>query len=49
MKTTSVSCRLNEETRKALERAAESDMRTVGSLVGKIVTLWLRENGHLEK
>ena len=31
----------------ALERAAEADIRSVGALTEKILSGWLRKNGHL--
>jgi hypothetical protein len=35
--------------KKALEKAANADNRPVASLVEKIVTEWLREEGYLPK
>ncbi|WP_082483823.1 Arc family DNA-binding protein [Rubellimicrobium mesophilum] len=43
-----ISFRLPEETKAALERAAKADARSVSSLVTKILTDWLKTNGHLD-
>jgi hypothetical protein len=40
--------RLDPEVKAALERAAKDDMRSVSSLVEKILVEWLRANGHLK-
>jgi uncharacterized protein (DUF1778 family) len=42
-----ISFRLPEETKAALERAAQEDARSVSSLVTKIISDWLRANGKL--
>lgn len=43
-----VSFRLPEETKDALEKAARDDVRSVSSLMEKILTHWLREKGYLD-
>lgn len=48
-KTPSLGVRLHPETKAALERAAKADMRSVSSLVEKVLTEWLRTNGYLKK
>ncbi|KAB2752253.1 MULTISPECIES: ribbon-helix-helix protein, CopG family [Brucella] len=42
-----ISFRLPAETKAALEKAAQDDMRSVSSLMEKLVTDWLREKGYL--
>lgn len=44
-----LSFRLSPEKKEALEAAAEADSRSVSSLIDKIISDWLRENGHLPK
>lgn len=48
-KTPSLGVRLQPETKEALERAAKDDLRSVSSLVEKILVLWLREHGYLSQ
>jgi hypothetical protein len=48
-KTPSLGIRVAPDTKAALERAAEEDMRSLSSLVEKILTEWLRDNGYLKK
>lgn len=48
-KTPSLGVRLQPETKAALEKAAAADMRSVSSLVEKILVEWLKKNGHLKK
>lgn len=48
-KTPSLGVRLQPETKAALEKAAKADMRSVSSLVEKVLTEWLRSNGYLKK
>ena len=43
----SLGVRVAPETKEALERAAKDDMRSLSSLVDKILVLWLREHGYL--
>ena len=49
VKTPSLGVRLQPETKAALERAAKDDMRSVSSLVEKILVEWLRENNYVIK
>lgn len=44
-----VSFRLLPEVKEALDAAAKADHRSVSSLLDKLVTEWLRTNGHLAK
>lgn len=46
-KTRSLGVRLKPEVKMALERVAEEDMRSLSSLIEKILTTWLREHGQL--
>ena len=46
-KTPSLGVRLHPETKAALEKAAKADMRSVSSMVEKILTEWLREHRFL--
>ena len=48
-KTEPVSFRLQQETKAALEKAAKSDVRSVSSLIEKILIEWLKKKGHLKK
>lgn len=48
-KTPSLGVRVQPETKDALDRAAKDDMRSVSSLVEKILTEWLREHDYLPK
>lgn len=48
-KTPSLGVRVQPQTKAALEKAAEADMRSVSSLIEKILTEWLRANGYLKK
>lgn len=43
-----VSFRLPADVKEALEKAAKDDVRSVSSLMEKIVTHWLREHGYLK-
>lgn len=47
--TVPMSFRPNAETKAALEQAASDDMRSVSSLIEKILTEWLREKGYLPR
>jgi hypothetical protein len=40
--------RFAPETKKALKKAAAADMRSASSLVEKVMTEWLRQNGFLK-
>ncbi len=44
-----VSIRLQPNTKQALEKAAAADMRSTSSLIEKVLTDWLKKNGHLPK
>jgi len=44
-----ISFRLPEETKLALEKAAKDDSRSVSSLLEKLVSEWLKEQGYLPK
>lgn len=48
-KTEALSVRVPPAIKKAVEKAAKDDHRSVASLVDKIVTEWLREKGYLPK
>ncbi|MFG1414059.1 ribbon-helix-helix protein, CopG family [Xanthobacter sp. VTT E-85241] len=48
-KTPSLGVRVQPETKAALEKAAKEDVRSVSSLIEKILTDWLRERGYLPK
>lgn len=48
-KTPSLGVRLQPETKAALERAAKDDVRSVSSLVEKILIEWLRAKGYLKR
>ncbi len=48
-KTPSLGIRVQPEIKAALQKAAEADMRSVSSLIEKILTEWLRANGHLNE
>jgi len=49
VKTPSVGLRVHPETKSAIEQAAADDLRSVSSLVEKILIEWLRERGYLKK
>lgn len=44
-----ISFRLPPETKAALDAAAKADHRSVSSLVEKVLTDFLKKNGHLTK
>jgi hypothetical protein len=46
-KTPSLGIRVQPETKAALEKAAQADMRSVSSLIEKILVRWLRSEGYL--
>jgi hypothetical protein len=48
-KTPSLGVRVEPETKAALEKAAKDDLRSVSSLVEKILVQWLRSHGYLKK
>ena len=45
-KTTPLGVRSSEVTKAALAKAAQDDMRSMASLIEKILVEWLRENGY---
>jgi len=47
-KTPSLGVRLQPEVKAALQRAAKEDVRSVSSLVEKILLGWLTEHGHMK-
>lgn len=47
-KTPSLGVRVRPETKAALEKAAHDDMRSLSSLIEKILVEWLRANGYLK-
>lgn len=47
-KTPSLGIRVQPETKAALEQAAKDDLRSVSSLVEKILVEWLRAKGYLK-
>ncbi len=47
-KTPSLGVRVQPETKAALEKAAKDDVRSVSSLIEKILIEWLRSNGYLK-
>jgi len=48
-KTPSLGVRVQPDTKAALDKAAKDDLRSVSSLIEKILVEWLRENGYLKK
>jgi len=44
-----IGVRLSTETKKAAEKAAKDDFRTVSSLVEKLLVEYLREKGYLRR
>jgi hypothetical protein len=49
VKTPSLGIRLPPEVKDALQKAAKADVRSVSSLAEKVLTDWLKANGHLPK
>jgi hypothetical protein len=47
-KTPSLGVRLKPEVKEALQKAAEADLRSVSSMVEKVLTEWLRDKGFLK-
>jgi hypothetical protein len=45
-KTTPMGIRLAQETKDALARAAKDDLRSLNSLIEKILTDWVKESGY---
>ncbi|MBX9874651.1 MAG: hypothetical protein K2X84_07320 [Beijerinckiaceae bacterium] len=48
-KSAAISVRVANDLKKAAEKAAAEDSRSVASLVEKILAEWLREKGYLAK
>jgi hypothetical protein len=48
VKTPSLGIRVHPETKAALEKAAKDDMRSVSSLVEKVLVEWLKAKGYLQ-
>ena len=48
-KTPSLGVRLEANVKSALEKAAKDDLRSLSSLVEKILIEWLRDKGYLPK
>lgn len=48
-KSVPISFRLPPDVKDALEKAAKEDVRSVSSLMEKLVTQWLLERGYLNK
>jgi len=46
-KTPSLGVRVQPDTKAALEKAAQDDLRSVSSLIEKILVEWLRAKGYL--
>jgi len=49
VKTPSLGLRVHPETKAAIEQAAKADLRSVSSLIEKILIEWLRDRGYLKK
>ncbi|WP_292501017.1 hypothetical protein [Mesorhizobium sp.] len=49
VKTHPLGFRVEQELKEALERAAKDDLRSVSSMVEKILTMYLRDKGYLPK
>lgn len=48
-KTNPLGVRVQAETKAAIEKAAKDDMRSVSSLIEKILAEWLKSKGYLPK
>lgn len=48
-KTTPLGVRISEEAKAALAKAAKDDMRSMASLIEKILVEWLREKGYAQE
>jgi hypothetical protein len=48
-KTTPLGVRISEETKAGLAKAAKDDMRSMASLIEKILVEWLREKGYAQE
>jgi hypothetical protein len=49
MKTEWISVRVLPATKRAIDKAAKDDQRSIAGMVDKILTDWLREHGYLVK
>jgi hypothetical protein len=49
VKTPSLGVRLPADVKAALEKAAKDDVRSLSSLVEKVLTEWLRDKGYLKE
>jgi len=48
-KSVPISFRLDADKKEALEKAAKDDARSVSSMLDKLVSDWLKNNGYLPK
>jgi predicted HicB family RNase H-like nuclease len=48
-KSSAISVRVTEETKQAVEKAAEEDGRSVASYVDRLITAHLKDKGYLDK
>jgi hypothetical protein len=48
-KTNSLGIRLQPEVKEALDKASKDDVRSLSSMVEKILVEWLRANGYLKR
>ena len=48
-RTASIGIRVEPDLKDAAERAAKDDRRTVASLIEKVLTEWLEQNGYMQK
>ncbi len=48
-RTASIGIRVEPDLKEAAEKAAKDDHRTVASLIEKVLTKWLEQNGYMQK
>ena len=48
-RTASIGIRVEPDLKDAAERAAKDDRRTVASLIEKVLTEWLEQNGYMQR
>ncbi len=48
-RTASIGVRVEPDLKEAAEKAAKDDHRTVASLIEKVLTEWLQQNGYMQK
>ena len=48
-RTASIGIRVEPDLKEAAEKAAKDDHRTVASLIEKVLTEWLEQNGYMQK